>query len=79
MLCQGTYGGMYYLHCATDPEFSLNLLSNVSYGLGALDIVQIVHSPFSIHLAQNVFTSPKNWVQIGGIKGEKHAESIHYQ
>jgi nucleoside-diphosphate-sugar epimerase len=27
---------MYYLHCATDPEFSLNLLSNVSHGWASL-------------------------------------------
>lgn len=46
---------MYYLHCTTDPKFSLNLLTNVSCGLGALDTVQIVYSRFSIHFAQSVF------------------------
>jgi hypothetical protein len=50
---------MYYLHCATDPEFSLNLLSDVSCGLGLLGIVQIVYSRFSIHFVQSDFTNPK--------------------
>lgn len=50
---------MYYLHCTTDPKFSLNLLTNVSCGLGALDTVQIVYSRFSIHFVQSDFTNPK--------------------